>query len=128
MVLRLAHGQARKEVPSQPAIVAAMVDLVQVQHCVSAEPWFEVYIPSQTTEGVEYRIMVPYPEDPAEELICECPGFNYRGYCVHQELAYAMLCRWHELDGPEQQTPEQAHDHVCPRCGDETIKESEYVD
>jgi|ERR1017187_9968474 hypothetical protein len=105
-----------------------MSELRQVQHCVSAEPWFEISIGSHTTPGVEYRVKVAWPDDTQDELICECESFLYRGRCRHQQEAFGILCRWHQLEGPEEQTPAQAREHICPRCGDETIKETEYVD
>lgn len=107
-----------------PAILTAM-RLTQRQHCVSSEPWFGQDIPSQTTKGVTYRVYSPYPDDVQEELTCECQGFIFRGWCVHQQLAFENLCRWTETDGPEEQTPHERRNKICPRCGDETIKATE---
>jgi hypothetical protein len=108
--------------------VATMSDLVQVQHCVSAEPWFELTIGSHSHPDVEYRVKVAWPDDTMDELICECESYLYRGRCRHQQEAFAILCRWHQLEGPETQTVEQLKNRICPRCGDETIRVSEYDD
>jgi hypothetical protein len=101
--------------------------LVKRQHCLSSEPWFELEVPSHTTPGKTYQVLVPYPEDTADEMICSCEGFKYRGRCSHQQEAYDMLCRWTEAAGPEEQTPEQAHDYICPRCGGPTERTTEWI-
>src|SRR5947207_11630292 len=106
-----------------------VMTLQQMQHCASLEPWLELWIPSNTTPGKKYRCLIPYPEDTwdSEEVICECPGFLYRGRCRHQAEAYAMLCRWTERKGPEIQTPEQERDRICPRCLGPTERTTEWT-
>lgn len=96
------------------------------QRCVSAEPWFEVHVPSASDESKEYRVLVPWPDDQADDLTCECMSFVHRGHCHHQQEAFDSLCRWTSVDGPEEQTKEQRHNHICPRCKDETIGEAEF--
>lgn len=96
------------------------------QHCVSADPWFEVFVPSASEENKEYRVLVAWPNDEMDDLTCECLSFIHRGQCHHQQAAFDSLCRWTSIDGPEEQTSDQRHHHICPRCGDETITEAEF--
>lgn len=96
------------------------------QQCVSAEPWFEIQVPSVSEEGKVYRVLVAWPDNEADDLLCECKSFIYRGHCSHQIIAFKTLCRWRSEEGPEEQTMEQRRKHICPRCGDETISEAEF--
>lgn len=100
--------------------------LIQIQRCVSAEPWFVVEVESQTTKGKSYKVVIPWPDDTEENFICECLGYIHRGYCVHQKIVSAKLCRWDEISGPEAQDDYQKQNLICPRCGDETKKTLEY--
>lgn len=102
------------------------MSIVMTQRCLSAEPWFEMYVPSATEQGKEYRVLVPWPDDQENDLTCECMSFIHRGHCHHQEEAFESLCRWTSVDGPEEQTREQRRNHICPRCGGETKGEAEF--
>lgn len=101
------------------------MSIVMVQRCLSAEPWFEMSIPSSESDK-EYRVLVPWPDDEIDDLTCECMSFIHRGWCRHQGEAFESLCRWTSIEGPEKQTSEQRKDHVCPRCGGETISDAEF--
>lgn len=103
------------------------MSLIMTQRCLSAEPWFVVEVLSQLKEGVVYKVLVPYPDDPIDELTCECPGFVFRGACRHQDEVFETLCRWTSVEGPEAQTVDQRRKHICPRCGGETKSEAEWV-
>jgi hypothetical protein len=100
--------------------------LVQRQHCLSSEPWFEIVVPSQSEEDKFYHVKVPYPDDEVDEFICECLGFVHRGHCIHQEMVDATLCQWTELDGPEVQSKSEKKSNICPRCGGETKRSTEW--
>jgi hypothetical protein len=102
------------------------MSIITTQRCLSAEPWFELYIPSSTEPQKKYRVLVPWPDDTVNDLTCECLSFVHRGHCHHQQEAFDALCRWTSIDGPEEQTFEQRHNHICPRCGGETLMEAEY--
>lgn len=102
------------------------MSIVITQYCVSIEPWFEIPVRSLTEPDQVYRVLVPWPDDQADDLICECKSFLYRGHCRHQQEAFDSLCRWVSNEGPEEQTPEQHREHVCPRCGAPTISEAEF--
>lgn len=43
--------------------------------------WREVIVPSATSKGVEYIVLLS-PFNPASS-ICECRGFEIRGTCSH---------------------------------------------
>jgi uncharacterized Zn finger protein len=51
---------------------------------------------------------------------CTCPGFTYRGKCKHVAAAREKICGWRADVGPEEQTPQQEMEAVCPRCGTTT--------
>lgn len=68
------------------------------------------------------------PWDVVQECICECPGYLHHGHCKHQFEAFNSLCRWNEIDGPEEQSSEQKKNKVCPRCGGITKYELEVVE
>ena len=102
------------------------MSIVMTQRCVSAEPWYEIQVPSGSDPDRVYTVLVPWPDDGVEDLMCECKGFVYRGRCSHQDEAFEILCRWTSAEGPEKQTKEQRREHVCPRCGEPTISEAEF--
>lgn len=116
---------ARGQVATSGARLSKM-SIVMTQHCVSAEPWFEIQVPSASEKGKVYRVLVPWPDDQINDLTCECKGFIHRGHCHHQEIAFESICRWTSREGLEEQTPEQYREHICPRCGEETISEAEF--
>jgi hypothetical protein len=97
--------------------------LIMAQHCVSCDPFFQAFLLSDSTPGKVYTITIQMPWDEREDWTCTCPGFEFRGYCRHIERVHP--CRWRELVGPEEQTPEQKAEHICPRCGNNTNKELE---
>jgi len=100
--------------------------VVEVQTCVSAEPWFEMRVESASEPGKSYRVLVAWPDDQAEDLICECPGWMFRNECRHQAIAFEALCRWSSETGPEEQTKAQKRSHTCPRCGGPTKRDLFY--
>lgn len=104
----------------------AGMSIVMTQRCISAEPWFEVQVPSASEEDKFYRVLVPWPDDGVDDLTCECQSFIFRGHCRHQEQAFESVCRWTSEEGPEEQTSVQRREHICPRCGRETISEAAF--
>jgi len=91
-----------------------------VQDCSSRRGWAEIKIDSRTDPGVYYLVNIPpWDRDKDDSPICECPSYEYRGWCRHQAEALTQLCSWSELDGKEQ-TDEQRTNHICPECGLET--------
>jgi hypothetical protein len=105
----------------------AWMDLVHVQKCESALPWWTVDLESESEPGVIHQVMVPLPTDGIDDFICDCKGYEYRGHCRHIQEAFDNLCRWDSKGGPEQQTPEQERDMICPRCGSTTTRTTEYA-
>ncbi len=95
--------------------------LVMAQRCVSTDPYFEAFVLSESEPGKVYSVWVPIPGDPPSAYICSCRGFEFRGHCKHQD--WISICGWEELIGPEEQTEEQRADQLCPRCGNNTIRE-----
>lgn len=77
-----------------------------------------IEVPSHSDPDKTYVVLIP-SED--EDPICECRGFEVRGHCSHQQEALEAQCLWDEayVDA-EEQTPEQRHEQVCPRCGGPT--------
>lgn len=97
------------------------------QKCISAEPWFKIYIPSATDSQKIYKVLVPWPDDDVKDLTCECMSFIHRGHCRHQDEAFENLCRWMSTEGPEIQTLHQRKNHICPRCGSTTKDDIELI-
>ena len=67
-------------------------------------------------------------DNPAQDH-CGCKGFSFRRDCKHireaRELAAASTaCGWAWYSPDLSQTPQQAMEMVCPKCGGET----EYVE
>jgi hypothetical protein len=85
-----------------------------------------MWIASASEDDKEYRVLVPWPDDKAEDLTCECMSFVHRGHCRHQQEAFDLLCRWTSVDGPEEQTNTQSRHQECPRCGEQTILQVEF--
>lgn len=79
------------------------------------------------TTGLDYIVLVAPWGEPRDN-ICECKGYVFRGTCKHQVIAMRKVCRWNELEGPEEQSAQQAKNKVCPRCGGPTKYELEVVD
>ena len=102
------------------------MSIITTQRCVSTEPWFEIDVQSASDETKSYRVLVPWPNDEVDDLTCECLSFIHRGHCHHQEEAFDSLCRWTSVNGPEEQTQDQYHNHICPRCENETIYEAAF--
>jgi predicted RNA-binding Zn-ribbon protein involved in translation (DUF1610 family) len=97
--------------------------LISKQKCSSWDLWHGVQVDSQSNPGSKYTVLIPLPNDPVEDYICECDGYLYRGTCRHLQEAKELLCRW---DGDPIQTKEQASDMICPKCGNKTIWSTEW--
>lgn len=87
------------------------------QVCDAAKLEFEIKVPSNSKQGVEYTVKGSFIDG---EISCTCPGFTYRRTCVHTRFKEAR-CGWSALESPEPQTLDQKQDHICPRCGSNTI-------
>lgn len=95
--------------------------LKTTQHCDSLEPFYDRFVPSESRPEHFYTVRIAYPGDPPSEWTCDCPSYTYRGHCKHIDLLATMrVCSWDSETGPEEQTEEQEHNHVCPRCGNMT--------
>ena len=95
------------------------VDITSVQECLNDGYMTEVIVRSHTDRDRLYTVLVQTPDE-TQEVICECEGYVFRGYCKHQKQAMEALCKWTEKIGPEAQTNEQRKDKICPRCGGPT--------
>lgn len=96
------------------------------QHCISGEPFFDRYAPSESTPGQFYTVRINFVGDPSDQWTCTCPSFAYRGNCKHiKMMAGFNICHWHELVHQETQTEQQKIDHICPGCGNMTVDELE---
>ncbi len=89
--------------------------------CSSNLPYHTIEVASSSTPHLFYRLMIIWPDDPTEEIVCQCPGYVHRGRCRHQEVADVLRCHWRE--GDEEQTEED----ICPRCGSATYIETTIV-
>lgn len=92
--------------------------IVSVQQCRTSGDFAPLEVPSHSTPGVTYTVIVQ-GDDPAD-AICECEGFQFRGQCAHQAEAVGLKCNWTQLSGPEEQTHEHRVNKICPRCMGET--------
>jgi hypothetical protein len=105
------------------------MDLVPVQICRTTEGWSPVQVPSSSTKGLNYTVLVnPYVSK--REFVCDCRGFEFRGHCRHQELALVHVCWWPIVPRQPQldQTDEQRKNKVCPNCGGATMYELRDID
>lgn len=91
----------------------------QVQMCISNQPWYSIKVRSDTNPRLVYSLKIPLPDDPKEEIICQCQGYIHRGACKHQGIADMMRCGWQEGDPESQIEP-----GYCPRCGNQTYTET----
>lgn len=110
--------------------MADAYDLMAVQQCLSADGWAPVRILSSDGEN-HYTVLVNPWGDP-DENICQCEGYQFRGYCRHQRIASKELCGWTEvingdLDISENQTDKQKLNKICPRCNGRTMWTMEVV-
>ena len=105
------------------SVTLCRMNLKTIQYCTSDGFMTLVKVPSHTTVGKFYEVLVQDINYPADN-ICECPGYTYRGRCVHQLDALNYLCMWDEIVGPEKQTQFQITNNICPRCGGETESET----
>ena len=96
------------------------MEIRPVQQCRSLDGWIPIEVDSSSTPGVKYVVLVNSWGGP-HDAICECKGYEFNGGCKHQLLAFERVCRWHEQDGPEQQSVKQRKDKTCPRCGGATM-------
>lgn len=98
--------------------------LRHIQRCISTEPYFQQDIPSESQRNLVYEVRSVWPDDTPMDYTCSCPAFKYKGACKHQKMAWADRCLWTEEDGDaEEQTDDQRERMVCPRCGNETVKD-----
>lgn len=106
------------------------MEIVRVQQCQFADPGPQIaFVPSHSVYGKVYALLIPDRDDlTPDTIICECDGYQFRGYCSHQHEAAEQVCSWRELDGPENQNDQQRADMICPRCGNETEWVLEAVD
>lgn len=89
-----------------------------IQECAKNGGFQEVEVASSDGETI-YLVSLPPWDRVEKEVVCECPGYEFRGRCRHQREALALVCNWSELDG-EPQSAGQVREHVCPECGGRT--------
>lgn len=94
--------------------------IVPKMQCTSLNGWHPVEIESASDPDLGYVVHVNPWANRHEQHVCECKGYQYRGYCRHQAAAHSLHCGWNEVEGPEEITDEQRKDKVCPRCGEPT--------
>jgi hypothetical protein len=90
-----------------------------IQECGRNHGWQEVEVPSSSEEGVSYSVSLPPWERTEDEIVCECPSYEFRGRCRHQREAMNLICNWTELDG-KKQTDSEYVERLCPECGSRT--------
>ena len=96
------------------------MDLQAVQQCRSLDGWVPIKVESASHPG-EHHVVLVNSWGGAKDGICECEGYEFRGECKHQLIAWDRVCGWQEIFGPETQNDQQRHDKVCPRCGGATM-------
>lgn len=90
------------------------------QVCSQKNDWTEFNIPSSSDPEKSYAIKIPpWGVKNPQEIVCDCPGYQYRNYCNHQQLAFNNICNWNSVDGQEQSPAEQKL-KKCPICGGPT--------
>jgi hypothetical protein len=94
------------------------MDLVPVQRCLTTVGWSPVRVAS-SSGGPNHMVTVS-PFVTVKEFVCDCKGFEYRGYCSHQKKALESVCWWPLGQWKEDQTDTQRHDKICPHCGGPT--------
>lgn len=87
-----------------------------IQECSTLSRFTVVEIPSATDSETVYQVILPPWDRTEEDVVCDCPSYEYRGRCRHQREALGKACKWSELDGVPQ---EQAG--VCPECESDTV-------
>lgn len=93
-----------------------------VHQCQSTICWNPVRVQSSSDKDKVYTIHVN-PWGRVKENICECPGYQYRGECKHQDIAQRRVCGWHEALSEIEQTQDQRISGVCPSCGNPTVRQ-----
>lgn len=100
-------------------VTVPAVNLQAFQSCRSNEGWQAVRVQSDSDDKIVYTVLVsPWR---ANESICDCPGYLFRGSCKHLKRASDDVCRWTGAPG------EPRHD-ACPTCGGPLKYEVEVVD
>jgi hypothetical protein len=95
-----------------------------IQRCISTEPYFVQEIPSESQKRLTYEVHSIWPEDFPGDYTCSCPGFQFKGSCKHQMMAWRDRCSWTEEDpNVEKQTTDQKDGMICPRCGNTTVED-----
>jgi hypothetical protein len=101
------------------------MELRNFQCCEESGEMVPIEVPSHSDPDKTYTVLIISDD---EDPVCECEGYEFRGYCSHQEEALDRQCLWDEADGPEEQTPEERRNMICPRCGGPTTSYMELDD
>jgi len=89
------------------------------QACESNFDWQTIKV-SSSDGKTTYEVDLP-PWDRVEaEAVCNCPSYEYRGWCRHQREALTLVCGWTEGQHPAQSEYQKAHG-ICPKCGESTM-------
>ena len=102
----------------RPPVGGYHMPMQVAQECESNLEWQEVEVAS-SAPGKSYTVSIP-PWEGTKDITCECPSYQFRGYCRHTREALRKICNWTSRD-PVPQTDEQRKNHVCPRCGRKTV-------